>query len=159
MARSGGRPADSRTTNVRAFAGWRSLSRKDIFVTTAGETLTVWPIHDKGLLGRDLGHKAAATALAFSPDGQTLFSGDEVGTVKKWWNLTPKQSVRFSGKTEVSDVNADGDTVVAKIINDVIELNKIRLDLDGMKPVGLRLEDKATRLLVNDDSGASSLWT
>ncbi len=71
----------------------------------------------------------------------------------KRWNLTPKQSVRFSGKTEVSDVNADGDTVVAKIINDVIELNKIRLDLDGMKPVGLRLEDKATRLLVNDDSG------
>ncbi len=55
-------------------------SRKDIFVTTAGETLTVWAIDDKGLLGRDLGHKAAATALAFSPDGQTLFSGDEVGT-------------------------------------------------------------------------------
>jgi hypothetical protein len=128
-------------------------SRKDVFVTV-GETLTRWTIDDTGVRAFDLlGLGPLVTAVAFSPDGQTLFGGDEAGTVKRW-NLTPKKTFLMSADTEVRQVSADGDMVVARIYGGEVKLEGgPPVKLDGMKPVGLRLENKATRLLVNDDRG------
>ena len=93
------------------------------------------------------------TALAFSPDGQTLFSGGETGTVKRW-NLTPKKPFKMSVATEVKGVGADGGMVLARIIGGEVNLEgRPPVKLDGMKPVGLRFENEATRLLVKDDLG------
>jgi WD40 repeat protein len=58
-------------------------------------------------------HTADVSALAFSPDGRALFSGDAGGTVCKVDLATGKVVWKHAGKVTKVDVSPDGRTVTA----------------------------------------------
>jgi WD40 repeat protein len=115
---------------------------------TVGQTLTVWLPGEGGLRCRDLlGHTAPLSAVAFSPDGQRIFSGDVAGEVREYNALLGQDlGVAFG-----SVVRAPG--VTARIDAGQVKLNGQSLPLDDLKPSGLAFypPDKATRLLVSDN--------
>ncbi len=61
-----------------AATGWRFENRKQI------KFVVIWDANSGELLRELIGHKASVSALTFSPDGSTLFSGSLDGTVRQW---------------------------------------------------------------------------
>jgi WD40 repeat protein len=49
-----------------------------------GTDVTVWDVTERTLVKRFDGHRAAVRALAFTPDGKSLVTGDDFGTALVW---------------------------------------------------------------------------
>ncbi|MCI0348563.1 MAG: hypothetical protein L0Z53_03980, partial [Acidobacteriales bacterium] len=52
----------------------------------------LWEVSSGRFLGDFTGHKQAVVSVAFSPDGKTLVTGGNDGTVR-FWNLQTRQEV------------------------------------------------------------------
>jgi WD40 repeat protein/serine/threonine protein kinase len=61
--------------------------------------IKVWEAHSGKLLGQLTGHGAAISALAFSPSGEQLASGDDRGEIRLW-KVTPSTPGAFSWALE-----------------------------------------------------------
>ncbi|MCI0542096.1 MAG: serine/threonine protein kinase [Verrucomicrobiales bacterium] len=77
-------------------------------------TILLWDIASRSVIGRLAGHQSCVTALAFSPDGQTLVSGSQDRTARLW-NVTDRQQVfvvtnRSGGFTSLA-FSPDGGTL------------------------------------------------
>jgi WD40 repeat protein len=121
--------------------------RRGPFVTV-GQTLTVWSQGEDGLRWRDLlGHTAPLSAVAFSPDGQKVFSGDVAGEVREY-NALLGRDIKIALASEVQATD-----MIARIIDGQVELDGQVLSLGDFKPSGLAFDlgKKTTRLLVFDD--------
>ncbi len=62
------------------------------------------------------GHKDGVSALAFSPDGKTLLTGSDDGTIRAWDTITGKEQFRCPGHTsEISGlaVSDGGNTLIS----------------------------------------------
>lgn len=76
--------------NARALALWSALYTK----LPRGEFVGSWRV------GRACAHKGAATCLAVAPDGATLFSAGEDGSIVGWDPENCTQKIRFEGHTK-----------------------------------------------------------
>jgi WD40 repeat protein len=67
--------------NVTALTVSRDKGRLALAQAT---DVTIWDITERTLLKRFDGHRAAVRAMAFTPDGQSLITGDDSGTALVW---------------------------------------------------------------------------
>jgi WD40 repeat protein len=90
--------------------------------STIGEVLTpthqvqVWDLESSKRRATLAGHTARITALALSPDGRTLASGDEAGAVKLWDPLVGQERLTLRGPAEgvaALRFSPDGQALVA----------------------------------------------
>jgi WD40 repeat protein len=58
-------------------------SRRENFGPSA-TTVQIWRVDDSTLVAKHPGHRNIVTAVAFTPDGRTLVSGSEDGTIRFW---------------------------------------------------------------------------
>jgi tRNA A-37 threonylcarbamoyl transferase component Bud32 len=125
-----------------------SPMQPETFVTL-GRTLILWSPGAGGFHGRPLvGHGAAVSAVTFSPDGRTLFSGDTDGVVREY-NTEPMSNIKLAFAAEVR--MPGGST--ARVVEEQVELKGRLLALVGVRATGLALDERKepTRLLIETD--------
>jgi WD40 repeat protein len=82
------------TNAVAAF----SPDVKTIATLHYGDTnITVWEVATGKAQSTFKGHKGKVCSLIFSPDGTTLASGDDKGTIKFWHVISGKELASFTG--------------------------------------------------------------
>jgi WD40 repeat protein len=63
----------------------------------ADKAVKQWDVEGGGERANLLGHDAAVTAVAFSPDGRTLATGSRDRTVWLWYVATGRRLMRWAG--------------------------------------------------------------
>jgi WD40 repeat protein len=61
--------------------------------------ILLWDIASRSVIGRLTGHESFVTALAFSPDGQTLASGSQDRTARLWNLAERREGLGFTNRT------------------------------------------------------------
>jgi WD40 repeat protein len=96
----------------------------------SNQGLYLGDIRKEGELRRIGTERMAATALAFSPDGRMLASGDEVGTVHLWEVVTGRERGRLIG--HAGDITCLAfDTQGAQLVSGSMDTTVILWDLAG----------------------------
>lgn len=175
---------------VIGLGGWLFLSRRVTSTSTSTTAVSttatnVAPVQTAaasteaaapkppGLQQSLIGHTKEVTALAFSPDGKTLFSGSKDGTVKSWDPSTGalKQTHDEPG-TEIHDiafaadssflalsaVGPDGHGYVAFVSNSAAGLGPTNRTIPVENVTGLALSPDHKTLAVANGSSSVKLW-
>jgi WD domain, G-beta repeat len=175
---------------VIVFGGWLFLSRRVTSTSTSTTAVSttatnVAPVHTAatsteaaapkppGLQQSLIAHTKEVTALAFSPDGKTLFSGSNDGTVKSWDPSTGalKQTHEEPG-TEIhaiafaadssflalGAVGPNGHGYVALVSNTAAGLGPTSRTIPVDNVSGLALSPDHKTLAVGNGSSSVKLW-
>ncbi|MCW3815103.1 serine/threonine-protein kinase [Micromonospora sp. DR5-3] len=135
----------------------------------ADRTITVWNPATRQKTALLSGHSDDVTALAFSPDGKLLISGDDNGVIKLW-NIT---AARATATVAMDDselklgierlaISPDGATLAA--INDIGDVGMWRLNnlgkrlLDDANVEVIRFSTDSRVLLGVDSQAARHAW-
>jgi WD40 repeat protein len=100
-----------------AFAAPRASSPDGKRTATADkDTITITTGQPPRILSKTTAHKDTITALAYSPDGKTLVSGDKAGKMNLIDGTTGKVLMALTGPAGITavEVSADGKTITAK---------------------------------------------
>jgi WD40 repeat protein len=83
--------------------GWKVIhfdsSGEFIMCGTSGGTVILWDWRNEAVLQRFLGHYGMVYAVALSPDGKTLATGDKQGAVRLWEPKSGQEMIKLPATT------------------------------------------------------------
>ena len=113
---------------------WHSDSVKSIAISPDGQTfvsgswdntIKIWNLHTRELIGNLTAHSSQVESVAISPDGQTFVSGSADTTIKVW-NLHTGEYIRtlvgHSSKVPSVAISPDGQTLVSGSFDKTIKV-------------------------------------